>query len=106
VQSPREIAIVFESNQEVQRVYLDGPIRKIRGRPGRRSWQAVLVGEQVGRYQGDTLVIDTIGLNDRTFVDTYRAPHTDELHVVERWRVVEGGNVMEVTFAVMIPSFL
>ena len=43
-------------------------------------------GESVGHYEGDTLVVDTIGLNDRTFIDDYLTPHTDKLHVVERFR--------------------
>ena len=43
-------------------------------------------GESVGHYEGDTLVIDTIGLNTKTFIDSYRTPHTEKLHVVERWR--------------------
>ena len=38
-------------------------------------------GESVGHYDADTLVVDTIGFNDRTFVDSYRTPHTDKLHV-------------------------
>ena len=47
-------------------------------------------GESVGQYEnGDTLLVDTIGLNDRTFVDNYRTPHTDRLHVIERWRLAD-----------------
>src|SRR5579871_832079 len=41
-------------------------------------------GESIGHYEGDTLVVDTIGQNDRTFVDGFRTPHTTQLHVVER----------------------
>jgi hypothetical protein len=96
VQSPREVVIVFESNQEVRRVYLDVP----HSENPQPSWY----GESIGHYEGDTLVIDTIGLNDRTFLDNYRTPHTEKLHVVERWRVVEDGNVMEVTFTVDDPD--
>jgi hypothetical protein len=61
-------------------------------------------GESVGHYEGDTLVIDTIGLNTRTFVDYYRTPHTEKLHVVERWRMVEDGKAMEVVFKVDDPD--
>ena len=54
-------------------------------------------GESVGHYEnGDTLVVDTIGMNDRTYVDNYRTPHTTQLHVVERFQLIEGGTWLEV----------
>ena len=62
--------------------------------------KAVLVRRSVGHYEGDTLVVDTIGLNTKTVVDIYRTPHTEKLHVVERWRMVDGGQAMEVVFTV------
>jgi hypothetical protein len=40
-------------------------------------------GESIGRYEGDTLVVDTIGLDDRTFVDEFGTPHTNQLHLIE-----------------------
>jgi hypothetical protein len=52
-------------------------------------------GESVGHYEGDTLLVDTIGLNDKTFVDNFRTPHSDKLHVVERYRLIEGGRFLE-----------
>ena len=45
------------------------------------SW----LGDSVGRYEGDTFVIDTIGFNDKTWLDQTGHPHSDALHVVERW---------------------
>ena len=60
--------------------------------------------ESVGHYEGDTLVIDTIGQNTKTFVDIYRTPHTEKLHVVERWRMVDGGQGMEAIFTVEDPD--
>jgi hypothetical protein len=96
VQSAKEVVIIFESNQEIRRVYLDAP----HSENPPPSWY----GESVGHYEGDTLVIDTVGLNDRTFVDNYRTPHTEKLHVVERWKAVDDGNVLEVTFTVDDPD--
>ena len=47
-------------------------------------------GESVGNHEnGDTLVIDTIGISSKSFIDNYRTPHTDQLHVVERWKCNE-----------------
>ena len=96
IQMPKEVRLVIESNQQVRRVLLDVP-HSANPKP---TWY----GESVGHYEGDTLVIDTIGLNDKTVVDVYRTPHTEKLHVVERWRIIDGGQMMEVTFTVDDPD--
>jgi len=75
IQSPAEVLIIFESDQQIRRVYLDVP----HSESPQPSWY----GESVGHYEGDTLVIDTVGLNDKTFVDNFRTPHTEKLHVVK-----------------------
>lgn len=62
-------------------------------------------GESIGRYEnGDALVIDTVGLNTRTFVDSFRTPHTEGLYVVERFRIVEDGKALEVNVHVEDPG--
>jgi hypothetical protein len=48
-------------------------------------------------------VIDTIGLNSKSYVDNYRTPHTEKLHVVERWRLVDD-MTLEVVFTVDDPD--
>jgi hypothetical protein len=59
----------------------------------------------VGHYEGgDTLVVDTVGLNTKTFVDQFRTPHTEQLHVVERFHILPGGNAMEATATVEDPG--
>ena len=88
--------MVLSTNQQIRRVYLDVP-HSTNPKP---SWY----GESVGHYEGDTLVVDTIGQNDKTFVDVYRTPHTEKLHVVERWRMADGGRAMEATFTVDDPD--
>ena len=52
--------------------------------------------ERLRLSQVDTLVIDTIGQNKETFLDFYRTPHGDKLHVVERWRKIDNGPFIEV----------
>lgn len=94
LQTPKEVVIVHSQN--VRHVYMDVP-HSANLKP---SWY----GESVGHYEGDTLVVDTIGQNDRLPVDVYRTPHTEKLHVVERWRIVDDGKMMEVTFAVDDPD--
>jgi hypothetical protein len=96
VQSAKEVRILRDADSQVRRVYLNVP-HSANPTP---SWY----GESVGHYEGDTLVIDTIGLNTKTFVDYYRTPHTEKLHVVERWRMVEDGKAMEVVFKVDDPD--
>src|SRR5215510_9631157 len=96
IQTPKEVVIIFSGDQQVRRVYLDVPHSK----NPKPSWY----GESVGHYEGDTLVIDTIVLNGKTFVDYFRTPHTEKLHVVERWRMVEDGNVLEAQFGVDDPD--
>jgi hypothetical protein len=88
VQTPKEIVMIYSNDQQVRRVYLDVP-HSANPKP---SWY----GESVGRYEGDTLVVDTIGLNDKTFVNNFRTPHTEKLHVVERFKLVDGGKAMQV----------
>jgi hypothetical protein len=88
VQTPKEIVMIYSNDQQVRRVYLDVP----HSANPKSSWY----GESVGRYEGDTLVVDTIGLNDKTFVNNFRTPHTEKLHVVERFKLVDGGKAMQV----------
>ena len=60
--------MIYSGDQQIRHVYLDMP-HSANPKP---SWY----GESVGHYEGDTLVVDTIGLNDKSFVDNYRTPHT------------------------------
>ena len=96
IQAPKQVWIIFSGDQQVRRVYLDVP-HSANPKP---SWY----GESVGHYDGDTLGIDTIGMNDKTFVDYYRTPHTAKLHVVERWKMIDNGQRLEVTFTVEDPD--
>jgi hypothetical protein len=96
VQTPKQVIMIYSNDQQVRRVYLDVP-HSANPKP---SWY----GESVGHYEGDTLVVDTIGLNDKTFVDNFRTPHTEKLHVVERFKLVDGGKVMQVNITFVDPD--
>ena len=93
VQGKNEVLLINEGGPEVRHVLLDVPhSAKPRMSP---------YGESVGHYEGgDTLVVDTIGLSDDTYIDNYRTPHTTQLHVVERFQVSEGGKTLNVTIHV------
>jgi hypothetical protein len=92
VQTPKEVLMIWRGDNQVRHIYMNVP-HSARPKP---SWY----GESVGRYEGDALVVDTIGLNTKTFVDNYRTPHTEKLHVIERFRMIEGGKTLEVRIRV------
>jgi hypothetical protein len=56
-------------------------------------------GESVGHYGNGQLIVDTIGFVERpySFLDNWRTPHTKGLHMVERWKLLDGGNAIEAT---------
>jgi hypothetical protein len=97
IQTPKEVVIIFSGDKQVRHVYLDVP----HSQNPKPSWY----GESVGHYEGnDTLVVDTIGFNDKSFVDNFRTPHTEKLHVVERFKLVEGHTALEVNVWVEDPD--
>ena len=64
-----------------------------------------LFGESIGHYEnGDTLVVDTVGITTKTFVDNFRTPHTDRLHVVVRFKLSGDSKAIEVTVTVEDPG--
>jgi len=95
-QTKEKVTMIYSGDQQVRRVYLNVP----HSQTVKPCWY----GESVGRYEGDTLVVDTIGLNTKTFVDNFRTPHSEKLHVVERWKLIDGGKTLEVTFTVDDPE--
>ena len=99
VQTPKEVWIIWQRQQEVRRIYLNVP----HSRNPKPSW----FGESVGHYENGELVIDTIGFLDRhefDFVDNWRTPHTKDLHVVERWKLIDGGKGIEAAVTVDDPG--
>jgi hypothetical protein len=77
VQTPQRMAILFESNNIFHVVATDG-----RDHP--KDVEPTWMGNSVGKYEGDTLVIDTIGFNGKTWIDTAEHPSSDALHMIER----------------------
>jgi|HubBroStandDraft_6_1064221.scaffolds.fasta_scaffold215344_2 hypothetical protein len=81
VQTPKEVWMMWQRDHMVRRVFLTDEHSKNLT----PSW----FGESIGHYEnGDTLVIDTIGLSTKnSYIDNFRTPHTEKLHVVERFTV-------------------
>ena len=63
-------------------------------------------GDSVAKWDGDTLVVDTIGFNDKSWLMTDRQPHTESLHLTERMRMVQNGEFMEIKTVVDDPKAL
>jgi hypothetical protein len=97
VQTPKEVLMTWQADHMVRRIFLTDK----HSETVKPSW----FGESIGRYEnGDTLVVDTIGITTKAFVDNYRTPHTDQLHVVERFKLAPDGQSIEVTVTVDDPG--
>ena len=97
IQTPRQVTMISQGGDHtVRRVYLNVP----HSRRVTPSW----FGESIGHYEGDTLVVDTIGLNAKSYVDIYRTPHSEQLHVIERFRLIDDGKTLEAEIYVEDPG--
>ena len=91
VQTPDLLLVLYEG-APTRQIFVDG-----RGLPAdpNPSW----MGYSVGHWEGDTLVVDTAGFNDRTWLDLTGRPHTEALHVTERFRRLDFGHIqLHMTF--------
>lgn len=79
MQTPSQIVELFEVSHEWRQIWTDG--RKLPSDP-EPTWN----GYSVGKWEGDTLVVDTVGFNDESWVDQYGNPHSDAMHLTERYR--------------------
>ncbi len=96
VQAPKEVLMIWQADHQVRHIYMNVP-HSPHPKP---SW----FGESVGHYEGDTLVVDTIGSTTRTYIDQYETPHTEQLHTIERFRMTGRGLRMEVSLHVEDPG--
>lgn len=80
IQTPQVIVILYEQLNLFRQIFLDG--RQLAKDPN-PSW----LGYSTGKWDGDTLVVETSGFNDKTWLDTEKGhPATEALHVIERFR--------------------
>ncbi len=87
-QTPGEIVMLIEGDGTSRQVYTDG--RKFPG-----DLEPLWMGSSAGRWEGDTLVVDTRGFNDKTWLDAVGHPHSEDLHVTERYRRRDFGHIDE-----------
>ena len=95
-QYPGVTIILYEGFTTFRQIFTDG--RSLPQDP-QPSW----LGYSVGKWDGDTFVVDTVGINDKTWMDNAGRPHTDALHTTERYRRRSFGS-MDVTLTIDDPK--
>ena len=96
VQIPGQVIMLFEYDHFVRRIYTDG-------RPHDKDQGPLWMGDSIGKWEGNTLVADTVNFNDKTLLDRVGHPHSDALHVIERIRRIDH-DALEIAFTVDDPK--
>jgi hypothetical protein len=99
VQTPKLVVLLYETsvNSTFRQVFMDG-------RPFPKDPNPTWLGYSIGRWDGDALVVDTIGFNGREWVDTAKGhPQTESAHVTERFRRLDFGH-MEIDITIDDPG--
>jgi hypothetical protein len=86
IQNDKYVALLFEQNTWFHVIPIDG-----RDHP--KELEPTWFGHSVGRWEGDTLVVDTVGFNGYTRVDTVGHPHSDALHLIQTFRRTDAGHI-------------
>jgi hypothetical protein len=86
VQTPQQLVVLYEVDNTRRQIYTDGRPLPVDPNP---AW----LGYSVGRWQGDTLVVDTTGFNDEVPIDAGGHPHSDQLHIQERFHRIDFGHM-------------
>jgi hypothetical protein len=86
IQTPAQLVVLFEPFIDYRQIFTDG-------RTLPKDPQSTWMGYSVGKWEGDTLVVDSSGFNDQTWLDDGGHPHSDALHVIERFRRIDFGHM-------------
>jgi hypothetical protein len=84
LQRPDEVVLIYVNDQKTRHIRLNS------SHPAPLT--PTLIGDSIGHYEGDTLVVDTTGIKPSPWpvLDRYGTPHSDALHVIERYRLIDG----------------
>ena len=82
-----QVTFLYEMNHQVRVIVMDRPLPKLASLVTDLRYN----GHSVGRWDGDTLVVESTGFNDRTFLDATGLPHGEDMSTVERIRKIAGG---------------
>jgi len=97
---PGQITILYELNHQIRVIRMDKPLPKYEDLVAYPSFN----GYSVGRFDGDTLIVETGGFKEKTYLDATGAPHTDELTTVERIRKISPTQ-LEIVITVKDPDY-
>ena len=86
VQNTGLTVILFEYQRTFRLIYTDG-------RPHPKDMDPEWFGHSIGKWEGDTLAVDTVGIEPRTWLDTAGHEHSNQLHIVERFQKTDPGNL-------------
>ncbi|MGH8220786.1 MAG: hypothetical protein ACREUT_19810 [Steroidobacteraceae bacterium] len=98
VQTPGRITFLHEVAHEIRRIYMN--------RPHPKHPRVSFNGDSVGHWEGDTMVVDTIAIDPRSFIDDEGSSHSGKEHVIERYRKIDGGAEIALTITVEDPVTL
>lgn len=98
VQTPGRVTLLHEVAHEIRRFYLDQEHPK--------NLKITYLGHSVAHWEGDTLVVDTVGINASSFIDDEGSSHSDKEHIIERFHKIDGGRQLEVDTTVEDPVTL
>jgi hypothetical protein len=100
IQTPRQVTILPERQElGVRRIYMDG-------RPHPKDFDPSYVGHSIGHWEGDTLVVDTVGFKPRAILLQEGVPHGEDARVEERFRLIASGKYLEHRLTVIDPKAL
>jgi hypothetical protein len=88
IQIPGRVIMHLEDDSLLRQIYTEGEQHP-------KNPDLTYNGDSIGKWEGDTLVVDTVGLKDTTWLDHVGHPHSDALHVVERIRRVEHNTLVD-----------
>jgi hypothetical protein len=97
IQSKGETTIIHEVNHNIRHIYMDEPVRD--------DVPSTFMGTSVGRWEGDTLVVETRGVDDRTWLDEKGITHGKGMKVTERFRKIEDGKILESLVRIEDPEY-
>ena len=87
IQIPGRVIMFFEFGNYVRQIFTDGRMHQ--------DFTPTWMGDSIGKWEADTLIVDVNGFNDKTWIDNLGHPHSDALHVVERFRRIDREHLVD-----------
>lgn len=98
---PGQMSWVYEQNRMIRGIAMNKPLERMEKLAILPFWN----GHSAGRYEGDTLIIESAGFNESTFIDATGLPHSDQLRTTERVRKINGGRQLEDVITIHDPVY-